>query len=50
MKVDMDKKAIFKELLDQFETQDVRLYCEDMIEHIPDYIFTVWGVGYKFGE
>ena len=37
----MDKKAIFKELLDKFETEEVRLYCEDMIENIPDYIFTM---------
>lgn len=37
----MDKKAVFKELLDQFETEEVRLYCEDMIENIPDYIFTM---------
>jgi hypothetical protein len=37
----MNKKAIFKELLDKFETEKVRLYCEDMIENIPDYIFTM---------
>ena len=37
----MDKKAVFKELLDKFETEEVRLYCEDMIENIPDYIFTM---------
>ena len=37
----MNKKAVFKELLDQFETEEMRLYCEDMIEHIPDYIFTM---------
>lgn len=37
----MNKKAIFKELLDKFETEEVRLYCEDMIENIPDYIFTM---------
>ena len=37
----MDKKAVFKELLDKFETEEMRLYCEDMIEHIPDYIFTM---------
>ena len=37
----MNKKAIFKELLDQFETEEMRLYCEDMVEHIPDYIFTM---------
>ena len=37
----MNKKAVFKELLDKFETEDMRLYCEDMIELIPDYIFTM---------
>ena len=37
----MNKKAVFKELLDKFETEEVRLYCEDMIENIPDYIFTI---------
>lgn len=37
----MNKKAIFKELLDKFETEEIRLYCEDMIENIPDYIFTM---------
>ena len=37
----MDKKAVFKELLDKFETEEMRLYCEDMIENIPDYIFTM---------
>ena len=37
----MNKTAIFKELLDKFETEEMRLYCEDMIEHIPDYIFTM---------
>ena len=37
----MNKKAVFKELLDKFETDEMRLYCEDMIENIPDYIFTM---------
>ena len=37
----MNKKAVFKELLDKFETEEVRLYCEDMVENIPDYIFTM---------
>ena len=37
----MNKKAVFKELLDKFETEEMRLYCEDMIELIPDYIFTM---------
>ena len=34
-----EKIAVFKPYLDKFETDDVRLYCADMIEHIPDYIF-----------
>ena len=37
----MNKKAVFKEILDKFETEEMRLYCEDMIENIPDYIFTM---------
>lgn len=37
----MEKKAVFKELLDKFETEEMRLYCEDMIENIPDYFFTM---------
>ena len=37
----MNKTAVFKELLDKFETEEVRFYCEDMIENIPDYIFTM---------
>lgn len=37
----MNKRAVFKELLDKFETEEMRLYCEDMIEQIPDYIFTI---------
>ena len=37
----MNKKAVFKELLDKFETDEMRLYCEDMIKNIPDYIFTM---------
>ena len=37
----MNKKAVFKELLDKFETDEMRLYCEDMIENIPDYIFSM---------
>lgn len=34
-----EKISVFQPYLDKFETNDVRLYCEDMIEHIPDYIF-----------
>lgn len=37
----MNKKAIFKELIDKFETDKMKFYCEDMIENIPDYIFTM---------
>lgn len=37
----MNKKLVFKELLDKFETEEMRLYCEDMVEKIPDYIFTM---------
>lgn len=33
------KIAVFKKLLDEFETDEMRLYCEDMIKQIPDYIF-----------
>ena len=37
----MDKKLPFKRLLEQFETKEIRAYCEDMIKLIPDYIFTI---------
>lgn len=37
----MDKKAVFKEFLDTFETETMKLYCEDMIERMPDYLFTM---------
>ena len=30
------KVSIFKEVLEKFETEEIRLYCEDMIELIPD--------------
>ena len=33
------KVAVFRPYLDKFETEEVRLYCEDMIKQIPDYIF-----------
>lgn len=36
-----EKIAVFKPLLDKFETDAMRLYCADMIELIPDYIFTM---------
>lgn len=38
---DEQKVAVFRPLLDQFETELMRLYCEDMIKQIPDYIFTM---------
>lgn len=34
-----EKIAVFKPQLEKFETEEMRLYCEDMIEQIPDYIF-----------
>lgn len=37
----MERKLVFKRLLDQFETEEIRAYCEDMIELIPEYIFTM---------
>lgn len=36
-----EKIAVFKPQLDKFETEEMRLYCEDMIEQIPDYIFEI---------
>ena len=33
------KIAVFRPLLDKFETEQMRLYCMDMIKQIPDYIF-----------
>lgn len=36
-----EKIAVFQPLLDKFETEEMRLYCEDMIEQIPDYIFEI---------
>lgn len=33
------KVAVFKPLLEKFETDEMRLYCTDMIKQIPDYIF-----------
>ena len=37
----MDKVKIFEELLNEFETEEVRAYCDDMIQLIPDYIFLI---------
>lgn len=36
-----NKVEIFKEFLDGFETEDMRLYCEDMIERMPNYNFVI---------
>lgn len=33
------KVAVFYPLLEKFETEEMRLYCQDMIKTIPDYIF-----------
>lgn len=33
------KVAVFQPILDKFETEEVRLYCQDMIQQVPDYIF-----------
>ena len=33
------KVAVFQPLLEKFETEGMRLYCQDMIKQIPDYIF-----------
>lgn len=35
------KVAVFRPLLDKFETEEMKLYCSDMIEQIPDYIFDI---------
>lgn len=34
-----DKVKVFGPGLEQFETEKMRLYCEDMIKEMPDYIF-----------
>lgn len=36
-----DKIAVFQPYLDKFETDEMRLYCADMIAEIQDYIFTM---------
>jgi len=36
-----EKIAVFQPYLDKFETDEMRLYCADMIAEIPDYIFTM---------
>lgn len=37
----MDKVKVFEGLLNNFETNEIRDYCADMIKEIPDYIFTI---------
>ena len=37
----MNKIKIFEELLNKFETDEIKDYCADMIKEIPDYIFTI---------
>ena len=37
----MDKVKVFEGLLNKFETDEIRNYCADMINEIPDYIFTI---------
>lgn len=36
-----EKISVFQPYLDKFETDEMRLYCADMIALIPDYIFTM---------
>lgn len=35
------KVAVFQPYIDKFETDEMRLYCSDMVKLIPDYIFTM---------
>lgn len=37
----MNKVKIFETLLNKFETQEIKEYCTDMIQKIPDYIFEI---------
>lgn len=37
----MDKIKVFENLLNKFETEEIKNYCTDMIKEIPDYIFTI---------
>lgn len=37
----MDKLKPFVEFLESFETESMRLYCEDMIQRMPNYTFTM---------
>lgn len=36
-----EKIAVFQPYLNKFETEEMRLYCEDMIALMPDYIFEI---------
>ena len=33
------KVAVFQPLLNKFETEEMRIYCTEMIKQIPNYIF-----------
>ena len=35
------KVAVFQPLLEKFETEEMKLYCQDMIKQMPDYIFEI---------
>lgn len=35
------KTEVFKSVLSKFENEEFRLYCEDMIEQMPNYIFYI---------
>ena len=37
----MNKIAPFEKLLEKFETDQIRDYCRDMIEELPDYLFQI---------
>ena len=37
----MNKIKVFENLLNKFETEEIKNYCTDMIKEIPDYIFTI---------
>ena len=41
MTITEKKVKVFQQLLDKFENEDMRLYCEDMIKTIPNYIFSI---------
>lgn len=35
----MNKVKVFEELLTKFETEEIKSYCEDMINDIPDRLY-----------